>query len=523
MEKNLRRIIFGIFVFSFSAPHLAGAAGVLAAVNSSLGCTNIGDSLQYTGITVTCQPRATFTSIPTAQYWIAPSGSGGSDSNAGTIASPFLTVAHALGVATSPGTYVYMRAGTYSIGSSTTWSAANAGITLEAFPGETVIIDGASTADPIFSINNAPNLTIQGIQFQNTKGSGSTYGAIQLYESQNANIVANNFVNIWNGLYIQSSSWDTIQGNKFTNIGGVGGVVIGGGSNNNTVTNNILDTNTNLVGGTGTSSAGIFVANAPGTTITHNIIRNMIGSGIVVATQTPGTAFNSIYGTIIQYNYMTNNITSSSASDCGNIYTDNQGLQLNNNILIDHNYVANAVQASPSLDVAIYLDDWTSGAVVTNNLASGFNFGFLLHAGQNNNISNNVFNMGTLVTSTFGAGLIQGEAGFTGGSMNGNQITKNIIYSTATTAPTIWTDYTSGISNIAKNYYYNTNSQSMTTNNGISDSAPVTGANPQFLSPSTGNYDMISPNQPGFLGFKPVNQGLIGLQTGIVHWPVGWS
>ena len=45
-------------------------------------------------------------------YFVAPSSSGGSDSNAGTFAAPFETLAHAIDQLTA-GDILYVREGTY--------------------------------------------------------------------------------------------------------------------------------------------------------------------------------------------------------------------------------------------------------------------------------------------------------------------------------------------------------------------------------------------------------------------------
>jgi hypothetical protein len=77
-----------------------------------------------------------------AEFYIAP---GGSDSNNGSLGSPFATFSKAIGLATA-GDTIYARGGTYnlsstiSIGSSKSGTAGNP-ISLLAYPGETPILD----------------------------------------------------------------------------------------------------------------------------------------------------------------------------------------------------------------------------------------------------------------------------------------------------------------------------------------------------------------------------------------------
>ena len=79
-------------------------------------------------------------------YYVAPSGSGGDDNNAGTLAAPFETIAYAL-TQLSAGDTLYLREGTYreTITITQDGSSGNV-ITIEAYTDngtlETVTIDG---------------------------------------------------------------------------------------------------------------------------------------------------------------------------------------------------------------------------------------------------------------------------------------------------------------------------------------------------------------------------------------------
>ena len=76
-------------------------------------------------------------------YYVAPSSSGGSDSNNGSIGSPFETIQYGINQLSSGGDILYIRAGTYreTITINKTGSNGNP-ITIEAYSSEEVTIDG---------------------------------------------------------------------------------------------------------------------------------------------------------------------------------------------------------------------------------------------------------------------------------------------------------------------------------------------------------------------------------------------
>jgi Pel9A-like, right handed beta helix region len=112
-----------------------------------------------------------------AEYYVAPSGS--SDSNNGSISSPFATFGKAVGLALA-GDTIYARGGTYNLSSRFTIDKAGASnnpINLVAYPGESPILDfsGQSTG----SSNQGVRLTdkanwwhIKGLTIQNAGDNG---------------------------------------------------------------------------------------------------------------------------------------------------------------------------------------------------------------------------------------------------------------------------------------------------------------------------------------------------------------
>ena len=97
-----------------------------------------------------------FQSFSQTTYYVAPSSSGGSDSNAGTLAAPFETLAHAIDQLTA-GDILYIREGTYR---------------------ETITIDEDGSSGNLITIQNYNNevVTIDGTS--DITGTWSTYGGV---------------------------------------------------------------------------------------------------------------------------------------------------------------------------------------------------------------------------------------------------------------------------------------------------------------------------------------------------------
>ncbi|MFC4775828.1 sugar-binding protein [Paenibacillus sp. GCM10023252] len=156
---------------------------VLSIVLALLLCMPI---LQGTG-GISIQAAAATTGT---EYYMSPTGS---DSNDGSEASPWATVAHFDSIA-QPGDTLYIREGTYEQSTDiTAKGTASAWITIRNYPGETVIFDGSdywntgSTAKTRFAafFGNAGSgyIVIQGLIIQNYRMSGITVG----YREKDAN------------------------------------------------------------------------------------------------------------------------------------------------------------------------------------------------------------------------------------------------------------------------------------------------------------------------------------------------
>ena len=144
---------------------------------------------------------------------------------------------------------------------------------------------------------------------------------------------------------------------------------------------------------------------------------------------------------------------------------------------------------------------------------TGGNLGFELHGGNNDTLSNNIFDIGPNTTGS-ADGLIQSNPGGPFAFMTGDVVSQNIFDSTAT-GPTNAYWVIGGSANVSNNLYDNTNGQPINTD-GV-DSNPVSG-DPQFANPSGGDFSLVSGSAASAIGFQSINQSAIGLAPKTVTW-----
>jgi parallel beta-helix repeat protein len=318
-------------------------------------------------------------------YYVATTGS---DSAAGTLNAPFLTLQHAVN-AVKPGDTILLESGTYAgcrIGVSGT---AGAPITLEAAPGANVLIDapGASNLHgsdiEVESFQHAVNYwTIAGLQVENAPRSGidvrgtnfitvencvSHNNAKQgiFFAFSNNPLVQHNltYSNGQHGIY-DSNSGDnpTIIGNTSHNNVGCGiqlnGDVTQGGDgiiSNAFIADNVLYNN-----GAGGGSA-INCDGVQNSVIENNLLYNNHGSGI----------------SLFQYNGggpSTNNLVVANTIDMAsngrwaiNIQNNSTGNTVEDNILYDHNPLKGSIYITPECLVG-FTSDYN---VVMNSFTTG--------------------------------------------------------------------------------------------------------------------------------------------------------
>lgn len=357
----------------------------------------------------------------------------------------------------------------------------------------------------LVTLDGTSNVTLQGLTFENT---GSSQGAVYVVNASWNNVVGNLFANNNNGVVLDRSAHNLVAGNEIDNTT-TGGVVVGNNSSSNTVDSNRID-GTSLIG-TGTGSAGVILTGGTGNMISHNQIQNTAGAGIALLNWDNSS---QNLGDTITGNVIVNANSASGVSDSGGIYMlgrsgGDTGTQITNN------FVSLASQPTNGNSVDVYLDDLASGVTVKGNILKEGNFAFQIHGGHNDLITNNILDMGPMSAENIGAALIQSASG---GSMYNDVVTQNIVYSTATSAPTVWVTY-GGTASIGNNLYYNANGQSMggTYGDNLRDSNMQYG-NPNFANPGGGNFTLGSGSAAGAIGFSAIDQGSMGLAPTTAHW-----
>jgi parallel beta-helix repeat protein len=147
-------------------------------------------------------------SISSAAIWyVAPLGSGGNDSNPGTLAQPFYTLWPAV-TSAQPGDTIYARGGTYhySVGQWLQCSGtASSWITIAAYPGENPVIDGSSMPASQYGLGiGGQYMVIRGFTVQNASGGiGSwDWGHLKILDNTVSGAVS------W-GIYCGSATFGT--------------------------------------------------------------------------------------------------------------------------------------------------------------------------------------------------------------------------------------------------------------------------------------------------------------------------
>lgn len=264
--------------------------------------------------------------------YVSPSGS---DSNNGTIDSPFATIQKAVDLSVSGSDVIFLRAGTYN---QTTSISNKTGITITAYSGEKVIIDGTgATYRQFFMVANTSNLTITGLTMQNL---GIGYArAIYVFETEapaSSNLTfSNNIITQINATGTKYAPGYSTSKNSGSNAILVAGGIDGPG---NAITNVAITGNRVSQCEVGFSEAVTIKGNINGFLVADNTVQDISNIGIDAAgletwpvlTDATCVARNGI----IRNNTVSNCVNS--YSDCGAIYDDG-----GNNISILCNRVYN--------------------------------------------------------------------------------------------------------------------------------------------------------------------------------------
>jgi hypothetical protein len=328
--------------------------------------------------------------VTAASFYVAP---GGSDSNAGSISAPFLTLTKAQTAMRASSTKsTYVRAGTYNVSRTLALTSADNGETWEYYPQDgansAVLNGGNSVSGGIIAIEGGSNITINGLKIQNFVDYGILGG-----------------------------------GGPHTNWGTVAE------DTGNTIEN--CDVGFNTV--TTWQSAGISLS-GPNSTIANNYVHDVGSQGIAAYAYYAGQSIN---GTVIKNNVVLNAVLRQ--SDGGAIYVNMYSGIQSDYVTITNNYVANYGSASTNSVHGIYMDDCASNVTVTGNLVGppttavgttgGYNgiASILIHSGNNNTISGNIVDLGS-------SGHVGTVIWYYGGDpvdvgMHGNTFTGNLVIS----------------------------------------------------------------------------------------------
>jgi Right handed beta helix region len=238
----------------------------------------------------------------------------GNDANAGTEALPFRTIQRGAR-ALSAGDTLIVRGGTYPetliwvIPSGTSW---NQPVTVQAAPGETVVLQGTAPTDVAvvdiadnsqyiildgfildanniawwaFGIGNASYIRVMNCEMKNARYSGMEVGG-HSHEFSNLDVHDNGSSHFDHGIYITSSNTIVEHSRFYRNVGyGVHNYSTVREVNNNTFNANMAYNN---------GSGGFWVGMGNGHTVSNNIIWEN-GHGLILSTQNSKVYGNTIY------------------------------------------------------------------------------------------------------------------------------------------------------------------------------------------------------------------------------------
>jgi parallel beta-helix repeat protein len=370
------------------------------------------------------------------------------------------------------------------------------------------MLDGGGDLTTLIQLNGATGVTLQGLTFQNTNLSGRA--AVVLNGASGNRIVGNHFAHNGEGLLLDNNSnRNVVSGNELNNSAS-SAVEVQQGSSNNRFDSNLV----NGTGAIGTKGGGFFLHGANNNVISHNLVENTAGIGIGIENWDSNTVNvgNSITNNIVQ-----NSNTSSQSTDSGAIYELGRS-QVDTKSVISGNYISgpNTAASSGAHIVGIYLDDYTDGVQVTNNIvANTVTHAVQIHGGHNVTVQNNIFDLGANGKSAI---LFQSTGASATGTplpMTNDVVTQNIIASTSS-SPTAFDNISGGSPTINNNFFMDLINSNFQTN-GLAQTNAHFG-NAQFANEAGGNYALGSNSGATAIGFVPINQASMGLHATTAHW-----
>jgi len=444
---------------------------------------------------------------PPAGFYVSPTGS---DSNNGSATTPFKTLAKALSAMEGSSTHTtYLEGGTYNLTSTLNLGTADSGMTIESAPGSKAVLDGGGSLSTLIQLSGASGVTLQGLTFQNTS-TGSDSAAVTLRGAGSNHITGNLFSHTGEGVLLtQGSNNNTVSGNELDNSA-TSAVEVKNQSNGNTFDSNLV----NGTGAIGTQGGGFFLHGANNNVISHNLVENTAGIGIGIENWDSNTinVGNSITNNIVQ-----NTNTSSLSTDSGAI--DELGRsQVDTKSVISGNYISgpNTAASSGAHIVGIYLDDYTDGVQVTNNIvANTISNSVQIHGGSNVTVQNNIFDLGATGKSAILFQSTDAASTSTPLPMTNDVVKQNIIASSSS-SPTAFDNYSGGTPTINNNFYMDLINSNFQTN-GLAQTNAHYG-NAQFANEAGGNYTLGSTSGAWAIGFTQIDQSIMGPHPTTAHW-----
>ena len=462
---------------------LLSSAGVLSGTPTTANTYTITvqatDSTTPTHQTASGNFSLTISAVSGANYYVAPAASGGSDSNAGTLSSPWLTITHAI-LSGGPGVTINVRQGTYNerVVINKSGSAAGGNFTLQNYNGEAAIIDGTGIAVAsggyaygLVDVTSQSYFKVSGFDIRNFKTSSSAVVPAGIHvEGSGTNIqLLNNHIH---GIYNTGSS-PKHDGSCPSGSPNGFGLIVAGTSGTSPIDNLTISGNELNDLQTGCSESMTTNGNTQHFTITNNLVHDNNNIGIAALGGEGVAASNDLanHGTINGNSIY--NITSNGNTVYGNSCTCADGIYADgsNDVIIERNLIHN-------VDWGIETTGEKAGQNTTNvtirsnliysNNAAGLGIGGQGNPGGASNITvvNNTFYNND--TASQGNGTVS-----IGASVTGSVIFKNnIAYASASGLITGQTG-TAGLS-FDYNVYFNGTSPFT--------EAHSLNANPQFVS-----------------------------------------
>lgn len=224
---------------------------------------------------------------------------------------------------------------------------------------------------PFVTIDGASHLTLRGLQFEYSRGSGVT-----VTNCTNVRIEDCTLSNLgMSGIDIAGGTSSGVEGCHLFNLN-YGGISIGGGDRTTLTPANLFAENNHIhdfsiVSRTYTPAVSI---SGVGNRIAHNLIHDAPHMAIGLHGNEHVIEYNEIYRVCME------------THDAGAFYMGRDWTERGN--IVRYNYLHELGHGDVQ---AIYLDDWASGTIVVGNVCHGARRGILIGGGRDNLVENNIF------------------------------------------------------------------------------------------------------------------------------------